>query len=138
MRDITDIHAVRPGTSLTAEFDRVFVKDEEIPKHRIGIVGSLAFDEKSSVLIKLLMVADRMHMQKVFCTKGTVMPVHIHPDHSTVVRLQEGKMKLFIDGQTYIARPGDVWHHPRGVPHGHEALEDSHVIEIKSPAVKKW
>jgi len=138
MRDITDIHAVRPGTDLTAEFDRVFVKDAEIPKHRIGIVGAKAFDANSFVSIRLLMVADRMHMQKVYCTKGTVMPIHTHEDHSTVVRLLEGKLKLTIDGETYIAHPGDVWQHPRGISHGHEALEDSMVIEIKSPAKKTW
>lgn len=138
LRDITDIHATRPGTDLTAVFDRVFVKSEEIPRHKIGIVGSTAFDEKSSVMIKLMMVADRMHLQNVFCTKGTVMPVHVHPDHSTIVVLQQGRLKLTIDDKTYIAEPGDVWQHPRNVPHGHEALEDSYVIEIKSPAKKTW
>jgi len=138
LRDITDIHAVRPGTDLTAVFDRMFVRNDEIPAHKIGIVGSEAFDEKSSVMIKLLMVADRMHLQNVFCTKGTVMPIHAHPDHSTIVMLREGRLKLTIDGETYIAEPGDIWQHPRDVPHGHEALEDSYVVEIKSPAKKTW
>jgi quercetin dioxygenase-like cupin family protein len=30
--------------------------------------------------------------------------------------------------------PGDVCRHPKGVLHGLEAIEDSVVVEIKSPA----
>ena len=137
MRNLTDIQAVRPGTNLLAEFDRVFVKDSEIPKIPIRSAEGAKFDQ-ADVSIKLLMVADRMHMLKVFFTKGSVVPEHVHDDHSTICCLQKGKLRLHIGGQIFDANPGDVWQHPRGVPHYHEALEDSHVIEIKSPASKTW
>ncbi|HZQ14864.1 MAG TPA: cupin domain-containing protein [Pseudolabrys sp.] len=137
MRDVTDIQATRPGSNLLAEFDQVFVRDVDIPKTPIRSAEGVAFD-KANVSVKLLMVADRMHMLKVFFTKGSVVPVHVHNDHSTICCLQEGKLKLNIGGKTFIAEPGDVWQHPRGVPHNHEALEDSYVVEIKSPAVKTW
>jgi len=137
MRDITDIQAVRPGTNLLAEFDKVFLKDAEVPKIRIGGAEGKKFDE-AGVDIKLLMVADRMHMLKVYFKKGSVVPRHVHPDHSTIVCLQEGRLRVHIGDETFMAKPGDVWQHPRGVPHYHEALEDSHVIEIKSPASKTW
>jgi quercetin dioxygenase-like cupin family protein len=137
MRDITDIQATRPNSNLLAEFDKVFVKDSEIPKVPIRSAEGAAFG-KANVNIKLLMVADRMHMLKVYFTKGSVVPVHTHHDHSTICCLQEGRLKLHIGGQTFIAEPGDVWQHPRGVPHNHEALEDSYVVEIKSPASKTW
>jgi quercetin dioxygenase-like cupin family protein len=137
MRDITDIQAVRPGTNLLAEFDQVFLKDAEVPKIRIGGAEGKKFDE-AGVDIKLLMVADRMHMLKVYFKKGSVVPRHVHPDHSTIVCLQEGRLRVHIGEQSFMAKPGDVWQHPRGVPHYHEALEDSHVIEIKSPASKTW
>ena len=137
MRDITDIQAVRPGTNVRAEFDQVFLKDAEVPKIRIGGAEGKKFDE-AGVEIKLLMVADRMHMLKVYFKKGSVVPRHVHPDHSTIVCLQEGRLRVHIGDQSFMAKPGDVWQHPRGVPHYHEALEDSHVIEIKSPASKTW
>ena len=137
MRDITDIQAVRPGTNLLAEFDQVFLKDQQVPKIRIGGAEGKKFDE-AGVEIKLLMVADRMHMLKVYFKKGSVVPRHVHPDHSTIVCLQEGRLRVHIGDQSFMAKPGDVWQHPRGVPHYHEALEDSHVIEIKSPASKTW
>jgi quercetin dioxygenase-like cupin family protein len=137
MRDITDIQAVRPGTNLLREFEQVFLKDAEVPKIRIGGAEGKKFDE-AGVEIKLLMVADRMHMLKVYFKKGSVVPKHVHPDHSTIVCLQEGRLRVHIGDQVFDAKPGDVWQHPRGVPHYHEVLEDSHVIEIKSPASKTW
>ena len=137
MRDITDIQAIRQGTNLLAEFDQVFLKDAEIPKKPIRSADGTDFG-KAEVSIKLLMVADRMHMLKVYFTKGTVVPQHVHNDHSTIVCLQEGKLKLYIGDEVFFAEPGDVWQHPRGVPHYHEALEDSYVLEIKSPASKTW
>jgi quercetin dioxygenase-like cupin family protein len=137
MRDIRDINAVRPGTNLLAEFGRVFVKDAEIPRVPIGQADGVQFGS-AAVEIKLLMVADRMHLLKVFFKKGTVVPQHVHNDHSTVVCLQHGELRVHIGEQVFSAKPGDVWQHPRGVPHFHEALEDSYVIEIKSPASKTW
>jgi quercetin dioxygenase-like cupin family protein len=137
MRDIKDIQAVRQGTNLLAEFDRVFVPDAEIPMQKIGGAEGASFD-RAEVAIKLLMVADRMHMLKVYFKKGSVVPRHVHEDHSTIVCLQQGKLRVHIGEQTFMAKPGDVWQHPRGVPHYHETLEDSHVIEIKSPASKTW
>jgi quercetin dioxygenase-like cupin family protein len=137
MRDITDIKPVRPGTNLLAEFGRVFVKDSEIPMQPIQSAAGVPFNG-ADVKVKLLMVGDRMHMLKVYFTKGTVVPVHVHNDHSTIVCLQKGKLKVNIGKESFVANPGDVWQHPRGVLHNHEALEDSYVIEIKSPAVKTW
>jgi quercetin dioxygenase-like cupin family protein len=137
MRDISDIQAVRPGTNLLAEFDRVFIRDSEIPKIPIGGAEGAKFDQ-AEVAIKLLMVADRMHMLKVYFKKGSVVPKHVHADHSTIVCLQQGKLRVHIGDEAFMAKPGDVWQHPRGVPHFHEVLEDSHVIEIKSPASKTW
>lgn len=137
MRDIADIQAVRPGTNLLQEFDRVFIRDSDIPKTPISGAEGARFDE-AGVSIKLLMVADRMHMLKVYFKKGSIVPKHVHEDHSTIVCLQEGRLRVHIGDQTFLAGPGDVWQHPRGVPHYHEVLEDSQVIEIKSPASKTW
>ena len=137
MRDIRDINAVRPGTNLLAEFGNVFLKDDDIPRVPIHSADGIAFGA-AAVEIKLLMVADRMHMLKAFFKKGTVVPKHVHMDHSTVVCLQQGALRVHIGAEVFSAKPGDVWQHPRGIWHFHEALEDSHVIEIKSPASKTW
>jgi quercetin dioxygenase-like cupin family protein len=41
---------------------------------------------------------------------------------------------MTVDKEEYVLGPGDVCRHPAGVPHGVEAIEESLVVEIKSPA----
>ena len=41
---------------------------------------------------------------------------------------------MTVGQEEYILGPGDVCRHPAGVPHGVEGIEDSVVVEIKSPA----
>ncbi len=138
MRDITDIQAVRLGTNQLAEFDQVFLNDAQVPKVPIRSADGTKFSAEADVAIKLLMVADRMHLLKVYFRKGTVIPKHVHMDHSTICCLMEGRLRVHIGEQSFDAKPGDVWQHPRGVHHYHEVFEDSHVIEVKSPASKTW
>jgi quercetin dioxygenase-like cupin family protein len=46
----------------------------------------------------------------------------------------KGKVKSTVGSEEFIMGPGDVCRHPKGVLHGLEAIEDSVVVEIKSPA----
>jgi quercetin dioxygenase-like cupin family protein len=46
----------------------------------------------------------------------------------------KGKVKSTVGSEEFIMGPGDVCRHPEGVLHGLEAIEDSVVVEIKSPA----
>ena len=48
--------------------------------------------------------------------------------------LVRGKLKGTIDGKEIVMLPGDTCRHPAGVLHGVEALEDSVIMECKSPA----
>ena len=89
MRDISDINVVRPGTNLLAEFGEVFLKDADIPKQPIHRADGVQFGD-AAVEIKLLMVADRLHMLKAYFKKGTVVPKHVHADHSTVPTYRRG------------------------------------------------
>ena len=46
----------------------------------------------------------------------------------------KGKVKSTVGAEEFIMGPGDVGRHPAGVLHGLEAIEESVVVEIKSPA----
>ena len=70
--------------------------------------------------------------------KGLIDPEHQHDDHESIAVLLSGKLRLVIDGQEFIAGPGDCWLHPRGVRHFSEALEDCVQIEVKSPPIRTW
>ena len=90
------------------------------------------------VTIKPLVVGNDMLLIELFEAKGVRVPEHTHDDHESIVYLVKGSMRLVIGGREFIARAGDAWLHPRGVPHWSETLEDCVAIEIKSPPRKTW
>ena len=101
-------------------------------------ITSLEGAPTGTIAIKPLVVGDGMLMIEMFQEKGVRVPEHVHGDHESIVYLVRGSMKVVIDGQGFIARAGDAWLHPRGVPHWSETLEDCLAIEIKSPPRKTW
>jgi quercetin dioxygenase-like cupin family protein len=60
-------------------------------------------------------------------------PLHVH-EHESLAYVVKGKVKMTVGKETYILGPGDVCRHPQGVPHGVEGIDESIVVEIKSPA----
>ena len=90
------------------------------------------------VNVKPMVVGDGMLLIELFQEKGVRVPEHVHGDHESIVYLVKGSMRLVIDGREFVARAGDAWRHPPGVPHWSEALEDCVAIEIKSPPRKTW
>ena len=55
---------------------------------------------------------------------------------------KEGKVRMSIGSETFEVEAGDTYHHPMGVKHQHESLEDSVRIEIKfypdGNAIESW
>ena len=88
--------------------------------------------------IKPLIAGESMLFMEAHRPQGLVDPEHAHPDHESICYLVSGRMRVVIAGESFIAEPGDVWVHPPGVLHYHEALEESVQIEIKSPPTKTW
>jgi quercetin dioxygenase-like cupin family protein len=64
---------------------------------------------------------------------GVGAPLHVH-QHESLAYVVKGKVKMTVGQEVYLLGPGDVCRHPQGVPHGVEGLEESVVVEIKSPA----
>lgn len=83
--------------------------------------------------VKLRMSGDEMIMLEIFYAKGVGTPPHFHT-HESMIYLLSGKLKGTIDGKDVTMLPGDTCRHPTGVLHSVEALEDSVIIECKSPA----
>ena len=94
--------------------------------------------EDGDIKVRLLMAGSDSLLVEGFKGKGTVDPMHVHEDHESIVYLLKGRMRLIIDGEEFVAEQGDVWRHPRGVPHFSEALEDCVQLEVKSPPRKTW
>ncbi|SDU15009.1 cupin domain-containing protein [Desulfobacula phenolica] len=69
----------------------------------------------------------RFHLKK-----GSVLLQHSHPQEQTGFMVS-GKMRLFVDNESFLAEAGDTWSIKGGVEHRAEIIEDSVAIEVFSP-----
>ena len=85
------------------------------------------------LLVKPLLKGDEMTFLEISYAAGVGTPLHTHT-HESIAYVVRGKVKSTVGSDAFIMGPGDVCRHPTGVLHGLEAIEDSLVVEIKSPA----
>ena len=83
--------------------------------------------------VKLRVSGEEMILLEIFYAAGVGTPPHSHT-HESVIYLVRGKLKGMIAGKDVTMLPGDTCRHPTDVMHGVEALEDSVIMECKSPA----
>jgi unsaturated pyranuronate lyase len=83
--------------------------------------------------VKPLIKGDEMTFLEIHYAAGVGAPLHTHT-HESIVYVVKGKVKSTVGSEDIIMGPGDVCRHPKGVLHALEAIEDSVVVEIKSPA----
>jgi quercetin dioxygenase-like cupin family protein len=83
--------------------------------------------------VKPLMKGDEMTFLEIHYAPGVGAPLHTHT-HESIAYVVKGKVKSTVGSDVFIMGPGDVCRHPKGVPHGLEAIEESIVVEVKSPA----
>lgn len=85
------------------------------------------------LVVKPLVAGDQMTLLEVRYAAGVGTPMHSHA-HESIIYVVSGKLKATIEDKAFIMGPGDVCRHPKGVLHGVEAIEDSVIMECKSPA----
>jgi quercetin dioxygenase-like cupin family protein len=86
-----------------------------------------------NLVVKPLIKGDQMTFLEIHYAAGVGAPLHTHT-HESVAYVVKGKVKSTVGEDEFIMGPGDVCRHPIGVLHGLEAIEESVVVEIKSPA----
>ena len=90
------------------------------------------FERAPGVTIKTLTDGDRVMLLEVKITAGAVVAMHTHP-HEQTGRLQSGRMRFEIAGETHDLEPGDAWIIPADVPHEATGIDDCLVVEVFSP-----
>ena len=107
-------------------------RNADVANMRVGAVeGKPTYG--GELAVKPLIKGDEMTFLEIRYAAGVGAPLHTHT-HESIVYLVRGKVKSTVGGEVFIMGPGDACRHPKGVPHGLEAIEDSLVVEIKSPA----
>jgi quercetin dioxygenase-like cupin family protein len=86
-----------------------------------------------ALFVKPLIKGEEMTFLEIHYAAGVGAPLHTHT-HESIAYVVKGKVKSTVGSEAFIMGPGDACRHPKGVLHGLEALEDSVVVEIKSPA----
>ena len=106
------------------------------------LVPDYSQDEDGVDSVKVLMATPNLIMFEAFRPAGEIDRMHMHKDHHSVAYQKEGKVRMSIGSETFVVEAGDTYHHPMGVKHQHESLEDSVRIEIKfypdGNAIESW
>lgn len=89
------------------------------------------------IVVRTLVHTPHQLVLEVLMGAGARSTAHAHPCDSAGVLLS-GRVRAWLDGEESVLEPGDGYHHPEGVVHHVEALEDSRLIEIKSPPTRPW
>lgn len=113
-----------------------FLPGASVPPVRMGDLEGQT--TSGQVVLKPLLVGKAMLMVEFFQPAGTQIPEHVHEDHESIVYLLEGRMQLWIGGETFIAEAGDSWIHPVGIPHSSLTLAACRAVEVKSPPRQTW
>ena len=72
------------------------------------------------LLVKPMIKGDEMTLLEIHYQPGVGAPLHVH-SHESLAYVVKGKVKMTVGNEVYILGPG-------------EGLEESIVVEIKSPA----
>ena len=84
------------------------------------------------IRMKTICHGEKTLMVEFILKAGSDLPGHTHP-HEQTGFMVSGKIKLFIDGQCFIAEPGDTWSIKGDIEHWAQVIEDSVAIEVFSP-----
>ena len=82
--------------------------------------------------VKPLIAGEAMTLLEISYKAGGRSEPHVHR-HESIVYVVRGRVRTVIGSETHTLGPGDACRHPAGELHAVEALEDSLVVEIKSP-----
>lgn len=76
-------------------------------------------------------------MAQIYLKRGAIVPQHAH-DSEQMTYVLQGSLKVLVDGEEVTLRDGEVLHVRPGVAHQVEALDDTFVLGIFSPARHDW
>ena len=124
---------------INADKNVVFRALEDAKREDIQTVeGKPIPGAKDLLIMKPLLATEHVIVLHTVRKKGMKDPQHQHDDHDTVCTLVSGHMRVHVGDETFEAHPGATWRHKPGVKHCSETIEDSVVIEIKTPPAKTW
>ena len=120
------------GAAKSAANSLKFVaRHAEVPEVIVGSIEGKPVE--GQLVLKPLLRGEHMTMLELHYQSGTKAPLHTHT-HESLIYVVSGRVRTWIGNDVYVLGPGDVARHPPGVLHTVEALDESTILEVKSPA----
>ena len=94
-------------------------------------------EQVTPLLARQVIHGEKMTVALIHLRKGAIVPMHQH-EHEQCSTVQRGRIHFVVVGEEAMLQAGDVLVIPPGAPHTVEALEDSLVLDMFSPARDDW
>ena len=99
--------------------------------------NAIAEEQLNPRLSRRVIHTQSMTIARLLLLKYATVPEHSHV-HEQVTMVERGALKFILDGREQIVRGGEALTIPPNSRHSVEALEDSVVTDVFSPAREDW
>ncbi len=99
--------------------------------------GAVKQEEVNPRMWRKIITGEKAMIAELFIAQGGSVPAHQHESEQLSYAL-EGVLRLELEGQEVVLRPGDVLVIPSNVPHSAVALADYRGFDIFSPIRVDW
>ena len=94
-------------------------------------------EQLSPTIGRQMIHTETMTLARVLLARGAVVPRHEHVSEQ-IATVLEGRLRFVVGDQERIVSAGETVPLAANVPHEVEALEDSIVLDVFSPARDDW
>ena len=99
--------------------------------------GDEPVEQLSPTIGRQLIYTERMTFARVLLARGALVPRHQH-ESEQIATVLEGRLRFVVGDEERIVSAGESVPLAANVPHEVEALEDSVVLDVFSPAREDW
>jgi quercetin dioxygenase-like cupin family protein len=97
----------------------------------------IALEKITEMVSRKVISGDRMTIAQVYLKRGTLVPRHCH-DREQMSCVLQGALRVLVGDEEITVREGEVLHVPASIEHQAEALDDTFVLDVFSPARTDW
>ncbi len=105
--------------------------------YRLFRWDEIALEKVTEMVSRKFVSGERETMAQIYLKRGAIVPLHAH-DGEQMTYVLQGALRVLVDREEVTLREGEVLHIRPGVAHQVEALDDTFVLGIFSPARHDW
>lgn len=94
-------------------------------------------EELTPLIGRQVVHTENLTIARIHLRAGAVVPSHAHT-HEQVATVIEGRLRFVVGSEETEVAAGESMFVPSGEPHEVEALDDSLVLDVFSPARDDW